>query len=343
MNPMRTALVFCVAALAACTGKIGTTGTGGGEDGSGGGTGGTGGAGGAGGGFEAGDAGPTSGCEVLALMRARCVICHSAPPVQGAPVSFTSLAALRALSLRDPLKTNAERCVARMQQTVTRMPPDPELPATAAEVALISGWIAGGMPACASDAGTEDAGVVAEQSPNLIPQAELFTCGAATSDAPTRIRRLNRWQWTRNVGGAVTRSWTGFSFFDNPFDPSAGERYSTYATDETLDEATIELFLPILSEAGPPWAGPYTGSNRIERLRNDTTLRCMYQDAKPAAACVRHYLSEFLLHGVLFRPATIPELDRLQAFATTVLAAEPARDGGSDTRTHYVKFYHTYY
>jgi hypothetical protein len=325
---MRTALVFCVAGLVACTGKIGG---GGGDGGEGGGAGG-GAAGGSGGGTVSGDAG--SGCEVQALMNARCVSCHSSPPTQGAPIAFTSLASLRSLSLRDPLKTNAERCVARMQETATRMPPMPEAPATAAEIAVLTGWIAGGMPACASDAGTEDAGSNVELSPNLIPQAELFMCNASTqSDAPTRIRRLNRWEWTRNVGGAVTRSWTGFSFFDNPFDPSAGERYSTYATDETLDEATVELFLPIVSEAGPPWAGPYTGSNRLERLRNDVSLRCMYQDDKPTAACVRHYLSEFLAHGVLFRPATTPELDRLQAFATMVLAGEPTPDGGSGART----------
>ncbi len=277
---------------------------------------------------------PSSGCDVERLVAARCAGCHSSPPTQGAPVSFSSLAALRAPSMRDPTQSYAARSVLRMKDSASGMPPSPQLPATADEAALMEGWVLAGMPSCSPDGGGSlgDGGTGAVP-PNLIPQAELFQCSGAVSDAPTRIRRLNRWEWTRNVGGAVTRDWTGFSFFDNPFDPSATERYGTYATDETLDEATIELFLPVLAPAGPPWAGPYTGDNRLERLRTDTSLRCMYEDDKPTPACVQHYLSELLLHGVLFRPATAAELARLQQFATSVLASEPAPDGGSGVRT----------
>lgn len=283
-----------------------------------------------------GDGGSGSGCEVLALMTARCTSCHGDVPTEGAPMSLTTLADLRATSLRSSAETNAQRCLARMKDRVVPMPPAPNAAATGDEVALLETWLANGAPACvSSDGGVDDGGTRVEADPNLIPQTELFACTPGVkSDAPTRLRRLNRWQWTRNVGGAVTRSWTGFSFFDNPFDPSAGERYSSWATDESVDDATVELFLPVLAEAGPPWAGPYTGSNRLERLRTDASLRCMFNDANPTPTCVRHYLSEFLEHGVLFRPARTDELDRLQAFATTVLSQEPAPDGGSDTRTH---------
>lgn len=283
------------------------------------------------------DGGPieASGCDVQALLSARCSSCHGSPTAQGAPVSFVSLSTLRSPSLSKPTQTFAERCVARMKDVVIPMPPAPDVPATAGEVAVLEGWLAAGMPDCTTstpDGGPITDGGSSETSPNLIPQGELFMCSGAVSDAPTRLRRLNRWEWTRNVGGAVTRSWTGFSFYDNPFDPSAGEAYSTWATDESIDEATVEIFLPIVSEAGPPWAGPYTGSNRLERLRTDQSLRCMYEDAHPAPACVRHYLSEFLEHGVLFRPARTDELDRLQAFATAVLGQETTID--SDSRTH---------
>jgi hypothetical protein len=273
------------------------------------------------------------------LLAARCASCHGPLPMNGAPTSLHTLTALRAPSQLDATKTNAERALTRMKDAVIPMPPAPEAPASADEIAQLEVWIAAGMPACVittEDGGTiiPDAGQPMEPEPNLIPQAELFQCTAGTrSDAPTRIRRLNRWQWTRNVGGAVTRSWTGFSFFDNPLDPSAGEPYSTWATDETLDEAMVEIFLPVMEEAGPPWAGPYTGSNRLERLRTDTSLRCMYQNAAPTQACIRHYLAEFLEHGVLFRPPRTDELDRLQAYATTVLGQEPAPDGGSGERT----------
>ncbi|MSP72497.1 MAG: DUF1588 domain-containing protein [Myxococcales bacterium] len=255
-------------------------------------------------------------------------------------MSLTSLASLRAPSLRDPAMTYAQRSLSRILDPNAPMPPVGEPSATASEADALGLWITSGMPDCGPD-GDPDAGVpLPEPSPNLIPQDELFVCNGEVSQAPTRLRRLNRLQWTRNVGGAVTRSWRGFSFFDNPLDLSAGEPYSTYATDETLDEANIELFLPVVAVAGPPWAGPYTGINRLERLQNDLSLRCMTCDASPTPDCVRHYLSEFLEHGVLFRPARPDELDRLQAFSTTVLAAEPIppdcaqNPDGETPRTH---------
>lgn len=65
------------------------------------------------------------------------------------------------------------------------------------------------------------------------PKGELFACNGQVSDAITRLQRINRWQWTRNVGGAVTRGWTGFSFYDNPLDPSAQLPYGSYAGDDT--------------------------------------------------------------------------------------------------------------
>ncbi|MFO0595191.1 MAG: DUF1588 domain-containing protein [Myxococcaceae bacterium] len=325
---MRKALVVVLAgAFSACPGIVSGPLGGGAGGGTGGGTG-------------AGDGGAidSSGCRVEALLAARCTSCHGAVPSNGAPVSLDSLAALRAPSQLDATKSNAERCLFRMRDAISRMPPEPEAPASADESALLALWLGAGMPDCVQpDGGTGGGGGdggTSETDPNLIPQGELFQCTPGTqSDAPTRLRRLNRVEWTRNVGGAVTRSWTGFSFFDNPFDPSAGEPYSTWARDETLDESMVEIFLPVVAEAGPPWAGPYTGSNRLERLRNDTTLRCMYQSLAPTPTCVRHYLSEFLEHGVYFRPPRTDELDRLQAFATTVLSQERSPDGGLDEPT----------
>lgn len=313
---MRTTVLLSCLTFAACTGQI--SGPPIGDDG----------------GVVAppGDGGSVdlSGCNVEQLLATRCVSCHASPPLEGAPVSFTSLAALRAPSQLDATKSNAARSLIRMH--AGEMPPG--APASPDEIATLELWIAAGLPACADpDAGvTIDAGMTTEPSPNLLPQAELFMCNSGVqSDAPTRIRRLDRWQITRNVGGAVTRSWTGFSYYDNPFDPSGGEPFSTWTTEESVDEAMVELFLPIIEEAGPPWAGPYTGSNRLERLRTDTSLRCMYQNDKPTPACVRHFLAEFLEHGVYFRPPRVDELDRLQAYATTQLAQEG--DAGTSLRT----------
>ncbi len=322
--------------LTDCTGVVSSGGTGGGDPSSGGGGGG--GASGTGGGMAGtGDGGEpaTAGCRVVEVLATRCASCHGNPPTQGAPVSLTSLDALRAPSQLDAAQTNAQRSLARMQSTTSRMPPAPAEVATADELAVLQQWIGAGMPACVlpGDAGVPDAGPSQPTSPNLIPQAELFTCTGAVSDAPTRVRRINRWEWTRNVGGPVTRSWTGFSYFDNPFDPSAQELYGTYATDETVDESMVEILLPIVDSYGEVWAGPYTGGNRLERLRTDVSLRCMWQDARPSQACIRRYLDVMLTSGVLYRPPRTAELDRLLVFATTVLSQESA-DGGANARTH---------
>lgn len=325
---MRAGLVLAgllsALALVACTSTIE------GGDGGSGGSGGSGGAGGsgAGNGADGGDPG-TAACRVLELMQTKCVSCHANPPVQSAPMPLTTLDMLRAPSLRDGTQSNAQRSLVRMADDQIPMPPAPVARATPEEQALVATWLASGAPNCA----TADGGTPAPVNPNLIPQGELFTCGGELSDAPTRVRRLNRWQWTRNVGGPVTRSWTGFSFFDNPFDPSSIEPYPSYATDETVDESMVEIVLPIVSEYGDTWAGPYTGSNRLALLRNDQSLRCMWDDDVPSPACRTNYLRTLLERGVYYRPPRTDELARLSTFTDTVLAAE-VNDGGQDNRTH---------
>ncbi len=306
--------------IAGCIGNVGGGGTGGGTGGTGGGT-------------TGGDGGDSSSaaCRVVDLLQSRCASCHSNPPKNAAPMVLDTLERLRAPSLRDSAQTNAQRSVARLRDTMFPMPPAPEPPGTGDEAALIETWIGAGMPSCsiATDGGTQTA-----EEPNLIPQNELFACTAGVqSDATTRLRRLNRWNWTRNVGGAVTRGWTGFSFHDNPLDPSGSLLYGTYSEGETVDESMVEITLPIVVSYGETWAGPYTGGNRLELLRLDTSLRCMWQDAAPSAACIRNYLRTLLERGVLYRAPRTDELDRLVTFANAVLAQE-VRDGGQESRTH---------
>ncbi|WP_376754880.1 DUF1588 domain-containing protein [Archangium violaceum] len=273
---------------------------------------------------------PSAACHVLETLQTRCSGCHGATPTGGAPMALTSLDDLRRPSPKDASRTTAQRSLARMQDTALPMPPAPAPASTPDEVASLSAWIGAGMPACSeSDGGTS--GPVS--SPNLIPQEELFACQGATSDATTRLRRISRWQWTRNVGGSVTRGWTGFSFYDNPLDPNPRSPYGTYAADDTVDESMVEIILPIVDEYGATWAGPYTGSNRLDLLREDRSLRCMWEQAKPNASCIRNYLATLLERGVLYRPARADELDRLAAFTESVLAQEVS-DGGQGPRTH---------
>ncbi|MBN1204693.1 MAG: DUF1588 domain-containing protein [Myxococcaceae bacterium] len=210
------------------------------------------------------------------------------------------------------------------------MPPEPFVAAAQADVETLSQWISAGMPSCSQpDAGIHDS----VRSPNQLPQDELFACEGQVSDAPTRLRRINRWQWTRNVGGSVTRSWTGFSFYDNPLDPSVQSPYGSYAADDTVDDSMVEILLPIVGEYGETWAGPYTGGNRLELLRTDTSLRCMWNSAQPTQDCINNYVSTLLERGVLYRAPRADEVARLSAFAQAVLSQE-VPDGGPDPRTH---------
>ncbi|MCY1041872.1 hypothetical protein OV208_11160 [Corallococcus sp. bb12-1] len=271
-----------------------------------------------------------SACEVEAMVVARCGGCHGAVPTEGAPMPLNSLDAMRAPSMKDPAVSNAQRSLIRMADTAAPMPPAPGSPATQLEVAVLAGWMADGMPSCTT---SPDGGTPTVASPNLIPQAELFACSAGVaSDAPTRLRRLNRWQFTRNVSGSVTRSWTGFTFFDNPFDAEAHEQYSSWASTATVDDTTLDLFLPVVADAPLPY--PFTGNNRMEWMNeNGSAQRCMFHEDHPSAACVKGYVSAFLEHGVFYRPPLEREVNRLTAFAVEVLAQEPAPNPTNRTAT----------
>ncbi len=275
--------------------------------------------------------GTGSGCDVLTMIEARCGACHGAMPTGGAPLSLNSLELLRAPSPRDPSQSVAQRSLLRMTDEHAPMPPPPHARATNEDIATLSAWLSHGMPACKGTGG-EDGGVAVPKSPNLIPQGELFECRGEDSDAPSRLRRLNRWQWTRNVGGSVTRSWTGFSFFDNPLDPSSSLPYGSYAADDTVDDAMVEILLPIVQSYGETWAGPYTGDNRLELLQQDASLRCMWQNDEPSRTCIENYAGKLLERGVLYRPPTPGERTRLADFAEAVLAQEVS-DGTQGPRT----------
>src|SRR5690606_2526863 len=131
-----------------------------------------------------------------------------------------------------------------------------------------------------------------------------------------------RLEFTRNVGGSTFRSWTGLSYFDNPLAPSAIARYSTWATDETMDESTVQLLPPLATAAGDAWSSQYDTDNRLERIQENPRMLRVIENADPSPDDLRYYLAQVLRYGIYFRDPTEGELDRLQAFATTVLASE---------------------
>lgn len=115
-----------------------------------------GGSGGSGSGGSGGGAGGTTTglpCDVAAVLQAKCISCHNAPPTGGAPYALRSYADLTGPAPAPYAgQTVAQRSLARMQAAT--MPPGGG--ATTAELAALQGWITASMPtgSCAApDAG----------------------------------------------------------------------------------------------------------------------------------------------------------------------------------------------
>jgi mono/diheme cytochrome c family protein len=130
-------------AAVGCVGQVGDSGEGGSGTGATGGTGGTGAAGGTG--LTQGNLTTDLPCDVETVMASRCWACHGQTPMVGLP-ALTSIAAFTAMSKTDPSVTIGARALTLMQGTATPMPPVPASPATAAEITVISNWIAAGTP-----------------------------------------------------------------------------------------------------------------------------------------------------------------------------------------------------
>jgi len=145
-------LAIAVEVFVGCAGSVGTPA----GSGSGGQT--TGGAGTGGGSGAGGGGGTGMPCDVQALLQNRCLICHSNPPINGAPMPLVTRADLMAPSLADPSQTVAQRALARMQLTVGEMPPAPAARASAAEIQALGNWIAAGYAAAACSSGAGGAG-----------------------------------------------------------------------------------------------------------------------------------------------------------------------------------------
>jgi hypothetical protein len=259
------------------------------------------------------DGGSGTGCAALTLVQDRCGSCHSNPPQNGAPVSLVSLDALRSQS-QFPGQTNAQRAIARMSQTAAPMPPLPAPHATEAEIAVLQGWVDDGMPDCADGPG--DAGTTEPSSPNLIPQDELFACDPTVAgSSPSRVRRIDQFEFRFALPNEGYPDYTG-----NPFYANQADQYSSYSSDETLDLATLDLYLD------PTLGGGRVGTELHDWLKKRSkitkSLACMFSDVHPDDACVTGFLTELLTRDVLFRPPGQGELDRLRAFANGILAAE---------------------
>ena len=257
------------------------------------------------------------GCDVMALLDSRCTSCHSDPPTNGAPLSLTSLAALRASSAQRPGQSVVTRCLARMAEASNPMPPAPAPPASDAERAVIQAWVAAGSPECSPD---DPDGANSEGSPNQIPQDDLFTCDPGQDgSSPSRLRRVGREEWMAAMPNvAIVNEQPNWGQF-NPLNPNPSDEFSTYSSDETLDDAVLDFYLD------PTLAGDKTGQELAAYVAGrgkDDAIACMVDDASPSDACADGFAARFLQRFVLFRPATDAEKVHLASFSKTVLAAE---------------------
>lgn len=84
-------------------------------------------------------------CEVDAVLAKYCRSCHGDPPI-GATFSLLTIDDLLAAAPSDPTKSLGEQSVARMNDAARPMPPAPATRPSADELAIISDWLAAGMP-----------------------------------------------------------------------------------------------------------------------------------------------------------------------------------------------------
>jgi len=190
-----------------------------------------------------------------------------------------------------------------------------------AEADVIRDWIANGAATVCS--GEEVPTTPVRFDPNTLDQTELFTCKdpAAARSSIARIRRIDQVEWTHGIGAPNAPTFTNLTAYLNPFSSKSGA-YSTYAADNTVDSATLDLYFLNLPEAGISWDATYA-SMRSHAVINDKTLSCFFNDALPQPDCIDKFVTKLLQIGVLSRTPTADEIARLKAYTVAALAREP--------------------
>ena len=118
-------------------------------------------------------------CDVQAVLNAKCVSCHSSPPINGSLSALVTLADLMATAKEDTTKNEAQLSLIRMQNTASPMPPASiHNPATAAEIAAFKNWINGNyVGSCGGT--TTDGGTPPPPPPNVFTGAPGFVSSIA--------------------------------------------------------------------------------------------------------------------------------------------------------------------
>lgn len=83
-------------------------------------------------------------CDVAKVLADKCLSCHGPTPAGGAPMPLVTYDELTAPSSKDPAQTVIQRCVARMADAASPMPPNAT--PNAADIAVLQAWIDANMP-----------------------------------------------------------------------------------------------------------------------------------------------------------------------------------------------------
>jgi hypothetical protein len=147
-------------------------------------TGGTTGAGGGAMGAGGGAAADGVPCDVAAVLATHCLGCHGHPVAANAPISLVTYAELTAKSAIDPMKTEIERSVIRMQQAQGPMPPGAGPTVPAADIATLDAWISQGMPkgTCGGAGGQGGSGPNPFAAPAKCTSGQTYQGGEGSSD-----------------------------------------------------------------------------------------------------------------------------------------------------------------
>ncbi len=199
-----------------------------------------------------------------------------------------------------------------------------------AERAWVEAWIEEGAP---TECDEPLPPTRVPYDPNTLDPDELFTCAdpAAPRSSPSRLRRVERQEFTHAVVRQLGGTWWGSTVRDNPLSVPEGFPYSTYTDDLSLDPATLDLFLLYLDEAAVSWStrDPIRTSPpgvRMTSVYDDRSLWCVSSDASPSAECLERFVDTLLRRGMLFREPTADERSRVIARISSLIDSTADRE-----------------
>lgn len=169
------------------------------------------------------------------------------------------------------------------------------------------------------------------QGNTIRDQDSLFMCNGSPALEPGRLRRVEREQWRRNAGLRVNSS--------NPLSDIEEHDYSTYSEGEIMDVSLLGLYINELPTTGNEWASRSTGNQpgKLRTVEINDQLECFLSgNTPPEDECLDTYVRYLLERGVLFRPPTDGEVDRLTTLARQALELEAQGSSRQETAVQIV-------